>query len=65
MVGNRVDAERNKDRDAAQCSREPQDLVVIEEEKNVEDRIFRALGNGADAIKELGSKPDVSGLLWS
>ena len=44
-VGDRVYAQGYEDGTPAQRPGQAEDLIVVKEEKNVEDRIFRAFGN--------------------
>ena len=60
-IGHRVDAQRDEDRDAAQRPGQAEHLVVIEQQKDVEDGILRALGYRADAVEQSGRQADAAG----
>ena len=60
-IGHRVDAQGNEDRNAAQRPGQAEHLVVIEQQKNVEDGVLRALGDRADAVEQSGRQADAAG----
>jgi hypothetical protein len=53
-----VDDERNHDGQTDQLRREPEELIVENQQQEVEAVVFDAVGNGAKSIHQFGAKAD-------
>jgi len=59
-VGDRVEDQRDPERQSAERPGHPQDLVVIEQDQDAEGRVLEALGHLPDAERELGAEGDLA-----